>query len=345
VQLIKLEFMMLSGGRPPLVDGFGRVAKKLRISVTDRCNFRCDFCMPTHPVWIPHEELLTYEEITRLTSIFVSMGVRRIRLTGGEPLMRRDIERLVSMIANTRGVTSLSMTTNGFFLAEKAKVLRESGLMSVTVSLHSLRSERFEATVGRRDVFGRVLEGIREAQRVRLSPVKINCVVTRGCNDDEVIDFAELARESGMVVRFIEYMPFDGQKLWDTNRVVSGREIIEKINAIYRLKPLPREPGSTSKAFRFADGAPGEVNIITSMTEPFCGDCDRIRLKANGKIVPCLFSTDEYDIKKLLRSGADDEELERFIRAAFSKKSPGVEQLLKKHLLASHIRPMHTIGG
>ena len=331
--------------KPPLVDGFGRVARKVRISVTDRCNFRCNFCMPLNPVWLPHDELLTYEEITRVVRILSMMGVDKVRLTGGEPLVRKDIEKLVAYLSSIPGVKSLAMTTNGFLLAEKAKALKDAGLHSVTVSLHSLKPERFEAIVGRKDVFSRVLEGIEEALRVGLNPVKINCVITRGCNDDEILDFVKLARESGIVIRFIEYMPFDGQKLWNTQLVVSGREIVEKISREYRLIELPREKGSTAKAYRFADGSDGEVNIITSITEPFCGGCDRIRIKADGKIVPCLFSLDEYDIKPLLRSGASDEELELFIRSVFRRKAPGVETLLKNQQLASRIRPMHTIGG
>jgi cyclic pyranopterin phosphate synthase len=301
--------------------------------------------MPIKPVWIPRRELLTYEEVARLVAVMARMGVEKVRLTGGEPLVRRDIVKLVSAIARVPGISSVTMTTNAYYLADMAARLKEAGLTSVTVSLHSLKPERFEATIGRKDVFSRVVSGIEAAMRVGLNPVKVNCVVTRGCNDDELVDFAELARESGIVVRFIEYMPFDGQKLWNTHLLVSGQEIIEKINAVYRLEAQPRAPGSTAKVYRFADGAPGEVNVITSMTAPFCQDCDRIRLKADGKIVPCLFSTDEYDIKPLLRNGASDEELERFIRAAFAKKAPGVEELLKQHLLIPHIRPMHTIGG
>jgi len=260
-------------------------------------------------------------------------------------LARRGVESLVAMLSRVPGVNSLSMTTNGFFLAEKAEGLREAGLGSVTVSLHSLKADRFEANVGARDVFTKVLAGIREARRVFPESVKINCVVTRGCNDDELVDFAELARRSGMTVRFIEYMPFDGRKIWDVSRVVSGKEIIEKIQEAYRLSRLPREPGSTAHSYSFADGSPGQIDVITSMTEPFCGDCDRIRLKADGKIVPCLFSTDEYDIKRLLRSGGSDTDLELFVRKAFSRKSPGVERMLKEASVLQHVRPMHTIGG
>ena len=328
-----------------LVDGFGRVAKKLRLSVTDRCNFRCDFCMPLHPVWMPHSEILTYEEMGRVVRILAGMGVTKIRLSGGEPLMRRDLEKGVRIFKSAPGVESISMTTNGYFLSEKAAALREAGLDSVTVSLHSLKPERFEQIVGRKDVFGRVLDGIRAAQAAGLNPVKINCVITRGCNDDEILDFVELARQTGLVVRFIEYMPFDGRHPWRTEKLVSGEEIIEKIEAVYRLEKLPREHGSTSHAYRFRDGSKGMVNIITSMTQPFCGDCDRIRLTADGKIVPCLFSRDEYDVKKLLRGGASDTEIGDYIRSVFKLKFAGVETMIKSGSVTPHIRPMYTLGG
>ncbi|MEM4281716.1 MAG: GTP 3',8-cyclase MoaA [Candidatus Caldarchaeum sp.] len=328
-----------------LVDGFGRVARKLRLSVTDRCNFRCDFCMPLNPVWIPYREILTYEEMARIVRILVSMGVTKIRLSGGEPLMRRDIEKGIKMFGNIPGVENISMTTNGYFLAEKAASLKEAGLDSVTVSLHSLKPEKFEEIVGKKDVFNRVLEGIKTAQEVGLKPVKINCVITRGCNEDEILDFVELGRKSGLVIRFIEYMPFDGRHMWSSEKLVSGAEIISRIQERFELERLPREPGSTSVGYRFKDGGKGMVNIITSMTQPFCGDCDRIRLSADGKIVPCLFSRDEYDVKSLLRAGASDEEIAEFIRRSFRKKFAGVETLIKTGKVEPRIRPMHTIGG
>ncbi|MDW8083926.1 MAG: GTP 3',8-cyclase MoaA [Candidatus Caldarchaeum sp.] len=328
-----------------LVDGFGRVARKLRLSVTDRCNFRCDFCMPLNPVWMPHSEILTYEEMTRVVRILADMNVTKLRLSGGEPLMRRDIEKGVRLFRSVSKLESISMTTNGYFLAEKASALKEAGLDSVTVSLHSLKPEKFEAIVGRKDVFARVLNGIRTAKAVGIRPVKINCVVIRGCNEDEILDFVDLGRESGLSIRFIEYMPFDGRHPWDASRLVPGSEIIAKIEERYRLVRLPRERGSTAVSYEFADGSEGNVSIITSMTQPFCGDCDRIRLTADGKIVPCLFSRDEYDVKKLLRGGAPDEEIATFIRESFRKKFAGVETLLKKKSVEPLIRPMHTIGG
>lgn len=332
------------GNIEPLVDSLGRVATKLRISVTDRCNFRCSFCMPTHPIWLPRDELLTFEEIARLVGIFATMGTNRIRLSGGEPLVRQDIETLVGMLTNVPGIESVTMTSNGFFLAEKAVQLQQNGLKGVTVSLHSLKPERFEAIIGVKNTFEKVLDGIKAAKMAGI-PLKINTVLTRGCNEDEIIDFAKIAYEGRATVRFIEYMPFDGKRMWGMDKVVSGKETIEEIRKAYALVELPREHGSTAKIYRFANGSKGEIGIITSMTEPFCSDCDRNRLKADGKIVPCLFSPDEYDAKKLLRNGATDEELAEFVRRCYWKKSPGIETMLKEQVQIQHVRPMHTIGG
>lgn len=328
-----------------LEDRFGRVARKLRVSVTDRCNFRCDFCMPFNPVWLPKSEILSYEEIARVAKILAQMGVRKVRLSGGEPLVRRDIDKLIALLRRIPEITSISMTTNGFYLPEMAERLRDAGLDSVTVSLHSLKPERFEGIVGRREVFERVVEGLAIAQKVGFNPVKVNVVVTRGCNDDEILDFAELARKTGLTVRFIEYMPFDGRKLWRPELLVPGDEILQTIESVYPLVPLPREQGSTAQVYRFADGVGGDIGVITSMTSPFCGDCDRIRLTADGKIVPCMFSKDEYDLKSLLRGGASDEEIAAFIRRAFWNKFAGVEKLLKERQLIHHVRPMYKLGG
>jgi len=327
----------------PLSDSFGRVARKLRISVTDRCNFRCQFCMPKTPVWLPRSEILTYEEISRISSILAKMGVEKIRLSGGEPLMRRDIERLVGMLSKVPGIRSLSMTTNGFLLTEKAAALKKAGLQSVTVSLHSLKPERFSEITGG-GVYDVVAAGIKAAKKNGFSPLKINSVIIRGCNDDEIADLASLARAGDITVRFIEYMPFDGQHMWGMEKVVSGKEIIEKIRERYELVKVPRESGSTAEVYRFADG-PGMIGVITSITEPFCSDCDRVRLSADGKIVPCLFDKTGFDMMPLLRDGASDEALFSFIRDAVSRKAPGVETLLKNYHGLEHVRPMHTIGG
>ncbi len=337
------EPVAFADGRLP--DSFGRFARKLRISVTDRCNFRCDFCMPEKPVWLDQSEVLTFEEMTRAAGILSRMGVDRVRVSGGEPLVRKDVEKLVSMLSSTTGITSVSMTTNGALLKEKAALLKTSGLRGVTVSLHSLRPELYDQITGTKEMFWRVMEGIEEAEKVGLTPVKINCVVTRGCNESEILNFAKMAHDGNRTVRFIEYMPFDGTKFWDTSMVVPGSEIVETISSRYPLAPLENEPGSTSTKYGFKDGSKGEIGTITSMSKPFCGDCDRIRLKANGNLVPCLFSVAEYDLKHLLRGGATDEEIARSIRKAFWQKFEGVASLMKNRVEVRHVRPMHTIGG
>lgn len=325
-----------------LLDSFGRITRKLRISVTDRCNFRCQFCMPTEPVWLPKKEILTFEEIRRVTSILGNMGVRKIRLSGGEPLMRSHIEKLVQMLVEIPTIENISMTTNGFLLEEKAADLKRAGLRGVTVSLHSLKPTQFSQITGGGEL-SKVLAGLKAAKKNNLK-LKINAVIIRGCNEDEISDLAGLATAGDVTVRFIEYMPFDGQKMWGTEKVVSGKEILQRIQEHYELIPLPREDGSTARNFQFAKGE-GQIGLVTSITEPFCGDCDRIRISADGKIVPCLFDKTGFDIKHLLRSEVSDTELSQFIRDAMSKKAPGVETLLKQFTQLEHVRPMHTIGG
>jgi cyclic pyranopterin phosphate synthase len=298
--------------------------------------------MPTHPEWLPHREILTYEEIYQVSSLFAKMGIENIRLSGGEPLMRKDIEKLVELLSRVPGLRQLSMTTNGFLLAEKAAALRRVGLKGVTVSLHSLKSDRFSEITGG-GALERVIAGIRAAKSVGFSPLKINSVIIRGCNDDEIVDLASIAVAGDVSVRFIEYMPFDGQRLWGIEKVVSGEEILKRIRERYNLLSLPRPNGSTAQNYKFEDGG-GEIGIITSITKPFCSDCDRIRLSADGKIVPCLFDRTGFDIRPLIRNHAPDDEIMAFIRDAVSRKAPGVETLLKLQPL-QHIRPMHTIGG
>ncbi len=326
-----------------LVDSFGRVARKLRISVTDRCNFRCTFCMPNEPVWMPREEILSFEEIIRVTRVLVSMGINKVRLTGGEPLVRKEIEKLVEGLTNIEGINSMSMTTNGFFLPEKALQLKEAGLKSVTVSCHSMKPERFADITGRQ-AYERIWNGIKAAKEVGLHPIKINAVIIRGCNDDEIVDLASLAHGTGFTVRFIEYMPFDGNKLWGLDKVVTKNEIIERIREEYELVPLEREVGSTAQLYAFAD-APGEIGVISSISEPFCGDCDRIRLTADGKLVPCMWDHAEHDLKPLLRNGASDEEISTYIGEMVALKAEGVGALLEKLTPLEHVRPMHTLGG
>lgn len=326
-----------------LTDSFGRVARKLRISVTDRCNFRCQFCMPQTPIWLPRSDILTYEEIHRVVSLFAKMGVERIRLSGGEPLMRQDVEKLVELLSAVPGIHSVTMTTNGYFLPEKVAALKRAGLSGLTVSLHSLKPERFKEISGG-GPYEKVAAGIKAAKESGFKPLKLNAVVIRGCNEDEIVDLASLAVSGDVTMRFIEYMPFDGRRLWGMEKVVSGEEILQKIRERYSLIPLPHENGSTAKNYKFADGA-GQIDIITSITEPFCSDCDRIRISADGKIVPCLFDNTGYDLRPLLRGGASDQDLQDFMRNAVDHKAPGVETLLKKFHTLQHVRPMHTIGG
>jgi len=256
--------------------------------------------------------------------------------------MRRDIEQLVGLLAGIPSIRQLSMTTNGFLLAEKAAALKRAGLRGITVSLHSLKPERFSEITGG-GPFDEVIEGIKAAKSNGFKPLKINAVVLRGCNDDEIADLASLAVEGDVTVRFIEYMPFDGQRHWDMDRVVSGKEIVERIREKYDLLQVPRPAGSTAQLYRLVDG--GEIGIITSITQPFCSDCDRIRLSADGKIVPCLFDKTGFDLRPLLRTGASDEIILKFIREAVLRKAPGVETLLKNYQQLEHVRPMHTIGG
>jgi len=298
--------------------------------------------MPKTPIWLPHSEILTFEEIQRVASILAGMGVEKIRLSGGEPLVRQEIEKLVELLANVPGIKSLSMTTNGSLLPEKARALKRAGLDSVTVSLHSLKPERFTQLTG--GVYERVVAGIKAAKEVGFNPIKINAVIIRGCNEDEIVDLASLAISGDVTVRFIEYMPFDGQRLWGTEKVVSGKEILDMVRESYGLMPVPRPSGSTAKTYRFIDG-PGEIGVITSITEPFCSDCDRIRLSADGKIVPCLFDNSGYDLKPILRAHASDGVVADFVSQAVLRKAPGVETLLQKYRTLQHVRPMHTIGG
>lgn len=329
--------------KDPVVDGFGRVVRKLRISVTDRCNMRCYYCMPSEPVWLPKENILTFEEITRVVRILAKCGVYKIKLTGGEPLVRRGVEKLVSYISKVEGIKSISMTTNGFFLKPLARKLRESGLKSVTISLPSLDRERFRRITGV-DALGTVLEGIDSAIEVGFEPVKINTPVIKGVNEADVLPLAEFARRKGLFVRFIEFMPFDGLRNWAPEKVVSWRDIYRVISSKFELVPLPREKSSTSLNFTFKDSE-GGVGFISSITAPFCSDCDRIRLTADGRLVPCMFGTREFDLKPLLRGSATDEEIEDFIRRAVLLKEPGVEYLIAKKSVPKHVRPMHTLGG
>jgi cyclic pyranopterin phosphate synthase len=326
----------------PLVDTFGRVADDLRVSVTDRCNFRCTYCMPAEGLpWLPKEEVLTFEEIARLVGLFVSLGVRAVKLTGGEPTVRHQLPTLVRMLREVGPDLELSMTTNGYLLEGLARRLAEAGLDRVTVSCDSLLRHRF-AEMTRRDALDRVLAGMRAAEEAGLTPLKVNCVVIAGTNDDEILDFARFARETGYEVRFIEYMPLDAEQKWERDKVVPSALIVEAIDRVFPLVPEGdgSEPATT---YRFADGAPGAVGVIASVTQPFCDSCNRLRLTADGHLRACLFALEETDLRTPMREGATDRELERLIRATLWAKWAG--HRINHPDFVRPARSMSMIGG
>jgi cyclic pyranopterin phosphate synthase len=329
-----------------LRDSFGRAIRDLRVSLTDRCNFRCFYCLPHgEPPIAPKEQMLSYEEIEYVCDIFVSLGIEKLRLTGGEPMMRRDIETIIRKLAQlkTAGLQDLALTTNGYFLPDRARGLKEAGLDRVTISLDSLKRNVFKQMTGV-DVLEKVLAGMAAAKDARLEPIKINAVIVRGHNEDEVADFAAFAREHDVKMRFIEFMPLDSGHDWAREDVVSGREIHDRINERFPLVKLDVKRGSeTSSRYRFADGAPGEVGIIAPVTEPFCGACSRIRLTADGQIRTCLFSTVEHSLRDVVRSGATRAEIVEFIESVVYKKEP--RHFINDAGFVAPSRSMSFIGG
>jgi len=304
----------------PLVDGWGREIKSLRVSVTDKCNFRCRYCMPAEGLeWLPRDEVLSYEEIARLVKIMAAMGVDEVRLTGGEPLVRRDLPTLVGLLAETPGVDDLSLTTNGVLLDRLAAPLVEAGLRRLNVSLDSLSHVRF-AEITRRDALDQVLRGLEAAEaHPELRPIKVNCIGIKGFTETEVPALAELARRKPYVVRFIEFMPLDADEAWSGDQVLTGAEIRAIVEEHWPLVELPAKASSTAKRYAFADGA-GELGFVNPVSEPFCSSCDRIRLTADGRLRTCLFSRRDWDLKEPLRSGASDDELARLVRNAVAHK-------------------------
>jgi len=327
----------------PLVDSWGREIRSLRISVTDKCNFRCRYCMPAEGLeWLERDELLSFEEIERLVRVLARMGVDEVRLTGGEPLVRRDLPVLVGMLAGTPGVRDLSLTTNGVLLDRFAAPLVEAGLRRLNVSLDSLSHVRF-AEITRRDALDRVLAGLEEAERhPELRPIKVNCVAIRGFTEEEVPALAELARRKPYVVRFIEFMPLDADQAWRGDDVLTGGEIRALIEERWPLEELPAKPSSTARRFRFADGA-GEIGFVNPVSEPFCSTCDRIRLTADGQLRTCLFSRREWDLKTPLRDGSSDERLEELIRFAIAHKE--LKHKINDPGFVRASRSMSQIGG
>jgi len=304
-----------------LGDSYKRPVKDLRISVTDRCNFRCTYCMPQDEYeWINKKEILTFEEITRLANLFVGLGVEKIRLTGGEPLVRKDLDQLVAKLSAIPRLEDLCLTTNGSLLAEQIEALKAAGLKRVNVSIDTLDSEKFKRMTKRGDL-AKVLEGIFAAKKHGLKPIKLNAVVERGVNDDDIIPLVEFCREHGFAMRFIEYMDVGNANNWTSDKLVSKKEILEAIGARYPLREIGRDQGSApSVDYEFVDGN-GDIGVIASVTEPFCATCTRARLTADGKIVTCLFSHGGHDVKKLLRAGASDEELVNLISSIWSKRA------------------------
>ena len=328
-----------------LKDKLGRAITDLRVSVTDRCNFRCIYCRSAEPEnYQPPEHLLTWPELLRLCSVLGRLGLRKIRVTGGEPLVRPGIEEFIARLAALSYYDDIAMTTNGYTLAERAATLHAAGLQRLNISLDSLRPERFDAITRTRGALARVRAGIDAAQRTPLAPVKVNVVVVRGFNDDEVVDFARLAREQGWILRFIEFMPLDADHIWDRTRVVPAAEIRRTLEAAgLPLVPLPRNYASeTAQRFRFADGQ-GEVGLVAPVSEPFCGKCSRVRLTADGKIRTCLFSGADHDLRGLLRGGAGDAEVAAEVEAIIQWKEEG------HHINEPDFRPpsrtMVFIGG
>jgi cyclic pyranopterin phosphate synthase len=325
-----------------LQDKFGRRITDLRISVTDRCNFRCIYCRSADPEnYQQHDKILSWPELQRLGRVFHSLGIQKVRVTGGEPLVRPGVENFIAGLSET-GFPDLSMTTNGQQLAERCDRLIAAGLKRINISLDSLDPVKFEK-ITRTKTFASVMAGIDAAQNSRLSPAKINAVLVRGFNHEEVEAFAEFARERGVIMRFIEFMPLDADRHWSRELMVPAAEIYTRINARWPLRQIPNEPSETARKYRFADGAPGEIGLIAPVTQPFCGHCSRIRLTADGKLRTCLFSKEDHDLLGLLRETASDEDLAIYIRSVVNGKEKG--HRINEPDFVSPSRTMVFIGG
>lgn len=305
-----------------LFDKFGRQIVDLRISITDRCNYRCVYCRSADPEnYRAHDEILSWPELERLARIFVGLGIKKVRVTGGEPLVREGVEDFIGRLRDL-GVQDLSMTTNGHLLAERCEKLLASGLKRINVSLDSLDPIKFEKITRTRS-YDKVMEGIEVAQKTRLAPVKVNAVLVRGLNDGEIEAFAVFARERGVVMRFIEFMPLDADRHWSRNQVVPAAEVLQRIQAQWPLEQIPHEQSETARKYRFADGAPGEIGLIAPVTQPFCGHCSRIRLTADGQLRTCLFSKDDHDLRGMLRGNSTDGEIALWIKSIVMEKEEG----------------------
>ena len=357
------------GVKDVLIDNFGRIAKKLRISVTDKCNMRCTYCMPGGKIkWFDEHNILSYSEITRLVSILAELGIERIRLTGGEPLLRPNLEDLIAALAKIDSIKSISMTTNGILFGENARALKDAGLEGVNISLDTFRQTRFKEITGI-DRFNKVIDAINAAERVGLN-IKINTVVIRGWNDDEILDFANFSRDTGYTVRFIEFMPLDGRGIWQSDLVYTKKEMVDMITrGIGVLLPLDGSAAyyttggsdidhrkysgmfynqyhksDPATLFSFSDGK-GIIGFIPSMTEPFCASCDRMRLTSDGRLLTCLFENPGYDLRDMLRGGQPDDHIKKKITEDVTKKPEGIIKIIRTNTLKPSLNLMHTIGG
>ncbi|MCL4343453.1 MAG: GTP 3',8-cyclase MoaA [Nitrososphaerota archaeon] len=323
-----------------LNDTYGRTMTKLRLSVTDECNYRCIFCMPANPKFFKKEELLTVPEIDRLVKLFSSMGVDEVKLTGGEPLARNDLPSIIEAVH--AHVKAISMTTNGYYLARRLPELQKSGLSRLNVSVHSLNENKYRKITGGGNLKV-AMDGINTAIDLGMVPLKVNMTVMRGFNDDEILDFVDFGLKRGIIVRFLEYEPFNGREAWASSEFVSAKEILDKISAKYRLTHSLRELHSTSTYYD-VNGS-GKIGIIPSVSAPFCQDCNRLRVTADGKLVPCMYSHFEVDLKKPLESGLDDDKIKEIIKGAVNGKFRGVIEYIEKNDLPSYIRSMYKLGG
>lgn len=332
------------------VDTLQRPLRDLRISVTDRCNFRCSYCMPADVYhegfqFLPHDQVLTFEEIARLARIAVGLGVVKLRITGGEPLVRRDVNKLIGQLAAISGVEDIAMTTNAFLLAPMAEKLRDAGLKRVTVSLDSLDNDVFRRMNGDKANVAPVLEGIRAAERAGLLPIKVNAVVQRGVNDHTLVDLARYCKDNGYILRFIEFMDVGTRNGWKLDHVVPAREIIEKLDAVLPLEPLEQNYyGEVALRYRYRDGG-GEMGVIASVTQPFCGSCTRLRLSPDGKIYTCLFALRGHDLRDPLRAGATDDELADIMRGVWGKRRDRYSEVRTEKTAQTKKIEMYYIGG
>ena len=329
--------------RPKLIDGMGRTIVNLRISVTDRCNFRCTYCMPADNVeFMDRSNLLSFEEIQRVAQIVSRMGINRLRLTGGEPLMRKNLPVLIKMLNEVDGIDDIAMTTNAYFLKDQAQSLKDAGLKRLNVSLDALDPEKFR-DVNRRDCLQSVLDGLDTARKVGFKSIKINAVAVRNFSETEIMSLIEMGRSDGFEIRFIEFMPLDSDKVWERDKVLFGHEIVNMIKENYDLVPIDNslEIGPASE-YNFADGK-GKIGIITAVSNPFCDHCNRIRMTADGKLRTCLFSTEETNLKELIRSGATDKTIIETLKQAVLVKEPGHKINLDD--FERPTRAMHAIGG